>query len=194
MSLPVERQKQKYSYKDYLEWDDDGRWEIIEGLVFDMTPAPSVKHQGVLMELSRQFANYLIDKKCRVFTAPLDVILPESSENSEDIYNVVQPDLIVVCDLEKLDEKGCRGAPDLVVEILSPSTVQKDMKLKLGLYESHGVREYWIIHPSDKTLMVLLLGRNRRYGRPQIYSDKDRVMPGLFHGELVIDLEAVFKE
>jgi Uma2 family endonuclease len=194
MSLPAERQRVKYSYKDYLEWDDDGRWEIIEGLVFDMTPAPSVKHQGVLMELSRQFANYLINKKCRVFTAPLDVILPESSENSEDIHNVVQPDLIVVCDPEKLDEKGCRGAPDLVVEILSPSTAQKDMKLKLSLYESHGVREYWIIHPYDKTLMVLSLGRNRRYGRPQIYSDKDRVMPGLFHGDLAIDLEAVFRE
>lgn len=192
MSLPAE--KGKYTYKDYLEWTDSGRWEIIDGVLYDMTPAPSVSHQGILMELSRQFANYLLDKKCRIFSAPLDVRFPEESEKYEDITTIVQPDMVIVCELSKLDEKGCRGAPDLVVEILSPSTVQKDMKEKLSLYERSGVREYWIIHPVDKTLMVLRLGKNWKYGRPEIYSDKDKVAVCIFHGDLVIDLEVVFRQ
>ena len=125
--------------------------------------------------------------------APFDVRLPESDERDELIETVVQPDLVVICDKEKLDRRGCRGAPDLIVEILSPGTAAKDLKVKLDRYERAGVREYWIVDPAEQMVMVFLLGRDRRYGRPEVYSKDDVVRVALFP-DLEIALTTVFAD
>lgn len=127
-------------------------------MIFDMSPSPSRNHQEISVELLRQFSNYLIDKTCKVYAAPFDVRLPEGDENDTNIETVVQPDIAVICDKCKLDDKGCKGASDLIIEITSPSTARKDLKEKLFLYEKSGVKEYWIVHPTDKTVMVFKLG------------------------------------
>jgi Uma2 family endonuclease len=181
----------RYTYGDYLTWDDGERWELIDGVPYNMSPAPARRHQGILMDLSRQFATYLLDKPCKAYPAPFDVRLPEGDEADEAIATVVQPDLVIVCNPDKLDDKGCRGAPDLVVEILSPSTSGKDLKQKFNLYEQRGVREYWIVDPSGGTVMVFRLGKDGRYGRPEVYSDEDAAPVGIFD-DLVIDLRTVF--
>jgi Uma2 family endonuclease len=192
MALPVEKRGNKFTYRDYLSWPPDERWELIEGVAYDMTPAPSVSHQRILIELARQFASYLLDKPCEVLPAPLDVRLPREDEREEDIQTVVQPDLIVVCDPSKLDERGCRGGPDLVVEITSLTTARKDMKDKFYLYERAGVKEYWIVQPADRVVMVFKMDEKGRYGRPEIYSEEDNIEVGLFSGDLSVDLRAVF--
>ncbi|MFH0803232.1 MAG: Uma2 family endonuclease [bacterium] len=193
MSLPLPKKDQKFTYGDYLTWLDEERWELIDGVPYNMTPAPSVGHQSILVELSRQFANYLVEKTCKVFVAPFDVRLPAGDEADEEIETVVQPDLVIICEPAKLDEKGCKGAPDLVAEILSPNTSRKDQLEKFSLYERVGVKEYWVVHPTDKILMVFNLDEKSRYGRPEIYSEEDSVPVGLFSGDLVIDLKTVFK-
>ena len=121
--------KETYTYGDYLSWPDEERWELIDGIPHSMSPAPSRVHQEISMELARQIANHLIGKNCRVYAAPFDVRLPKGGEKDEQIETVVQPDLVVVCDESKLDERGCKGPPDLIIEILSPHTAAKDMKI-----------------------------------------------------------------
>lgn len=182
-----------FTYGDYRTWDDGERWELIDGVAFNMSPAPSPRHQILLADLVRQFTSYLQGKPCRAIPAPLDVRLAESDEHDDDITTVVQPDLSIVCDRSRLDDSGYRGAPDLIVEILSPSTAQKDLKIKFARYERAGVREYWIVDPAVKTVMVFMLGADGRYGRPSVYIDTDRPLVGIFP-ELEIDLEAVFAE
>ncbi len=183
--------EERYCYGDYLTWDDEQRWELIDGVAYDMSPAPSRRHQGISMELSAQFHGYLRDKPCKAYHAPFDVRLPEGNESDEETFTVVQPDLVIVCDPDKLDDKGCRGAPDLVVEILSPTTSGKDMKQKLNLYEQRGVREYWIVDPSGETVMIFRLAGDGRYHRPEVYTREDTAPVGIFH-DLSIDLRTVF--
>ncbi|KJR48519.1 hypothetical protein UF75_1047 [Desulfosporosinus sp. I2] len=178
-----------YTYADYLQWDN-GRWELIEGKIVDMTPAPSRQHQEILMELGRQFSNYLLGKTCKVYVAPFDVRLPWQDESAEETKTVVQPDLVVVCDLKKLDQRGCEGAPDLIIEILSPTTAKHDLIVKLRLYERAGVKEYWVAHPTDRTLMVFTL-RNGEYGKPKIYAFPDPVPVDILP-EFTVDLSTVF--
>ena len=119
----------KYSYADYLTWSDDERWELIDGVPYNMSPAPILDHQRISGELFRQIANYLIDKTCEVFAAPVDVRFSKSKmKNDKEIFDVVQPDIIVVCDKDKIeDDRSCPGAPDIVMEILSPSTASRDV-------------------------------------------------------------------
>ena len=191
-SYAAKKEEIKYTYGDYLKWPDDERWEIIEGVAYNMSPAPTRAHQEIIMELSRQISNYLFGKPCRVYAAPFDVRLPENSEKDDKIKTVVQPDIVVIRDRKKLDEKGCKGAPDLIVEIVSPSTGSKDKIQKMNLYEKAGVKEYWIASPDDKTLMVFKLGNDGRYGRPDVYSKEHKVDVGIFAGELVVDLGEVF--
>ena len=119
MASPAEKNR-KLTYGDYLEWTDKERWELINGEALNITPTPSRRHQGVLMALASEFYNFLEDKSCEVYVAPFDVRLPEADQPEKDITTVVQPDLTVVCDLTKLDDKGCLGTPDLIVEIISP--------------------------------------------------------------------------
>ena len=183
MATLAEQERGRFSYKDYCEWTDDVSWELIDGVEYDMSPAPSRIHQKLSGELFVKIYNVLKDKQCEVYAAPFDVRLPDCAEASdEDIFTVVQPDIVVVCDKWKLDERGCVGAPDLVIEILSPYTAAKDMKTKRDLYEQHGVREYWLVHPTDKTLMVYSLKQDKQYARAAIYADQDIVESTVIEG------------
>lgn len=166
MSLP-KRDTQRHTYGEYRRWPDDVRYEIIDGSAYAMAPAPSRRHQEVLGELFRQVANALEGHSCRAFIAPFDVRLPRGAEADDEIETVVQPDLAVVCDQAKLDAQGCRGAPDWVVEVLSPATAGHDHIQKRAVYERAGVREYWLVHPSDRIVTVYRLDGGR-YGAPEV--------------------------
>lgn len=179
-----------YSYADYLTWPEDERWELINGVPYNMTLAPTPKHQEILGEFFRLLANWLKGNKCKVYMAPFDVRLVGSETIDSLIDKVVQPDITVVCDLKKIDGRGCLGIPDMIIEILSPSTFKRDLGIKLDLYENSGVQEYWVVHPLDKTVMVFRL-QNGQYGKPTVYSDPDVIQVGIFE-DLIISLESVF--
>lgn len=166
MGLPV-RDSLRHTYADYASWPEDERWEIIDGIAYAMAPAPSRLHQEVVLELARQIANALLGKPCQVYIAPFDVRLPRPGESDDQIENVVQPDVSVICDPSKLDDRGCRGAPDWVIEVLSPQTAAHDQIVKRDLYERHGVQEFWLIHPGDQLAMVYLL-EGGAYGKPLV--------------------------
>lgn len=191
MSLTSPKPNKKYTYGDYLKWPDEERWEIIGGVPYDMSPAPSTKHQSISMELSRQLANYLLNKECQVFAAPFDVRLPHGDEKDEDIENIVQPDLCVVCDPTKLDERGCMGAPNLVVEIISPSTAKKELNEKFNLYERSGVLEYWVVFPKFNVIVVYSLDEEGKYQKTGDFAAGQILSSDLFPG-LEIKLEDVF--
>jgi Uma2 family endonuclease len=181
-----------YTYGDYCTWPDDMRVELIEGVVYDMSQGPTRLHQDISGELFWQIKSYLRKgASCKVYAAPFDVRLPEGDEPDDDVCNVVQPDIVVVCDFGKLDKKGCSGAPDFIVEIISPSTAGKDHIQKLRLYEKHGVKEYWIVHPLDSFLTVRILQQNGKYGNPMIFEGKGTIKVTVLP-ELEIDLDAVF--
>jgi Uma2 family endonuclease len=183
--------RQPATYADYLRWEE-GRFEILDGVVFAMSPAPNRAHQRVQVELARQIANHLVGKSCELFTAPFDVRLSEIEEAADDeILTVVQPDLAVVCDPGKLDDQGCLGAPDWVVEVLSPATAGRDHVLKRELYERFGVREYWLIHPLDRLLTCYQRGANGRFGPATINEARGRTPVVIFPG-LEIDWDLVF--
>jgi len=186
MGLPDK--KEIYTYEDYLNWPDNQRIELINGQIYLMTP-PSTMHQRVLREIFTIFSVYLKGKKCEAFCAPFGVKFTE--KNEKDIKTVVEPDIVVVCDKSKLDNEGCKGAPDLIVEITSPSTARRDRVEKFNLYEKNGVKEYWIIEPDLKIVNVFILQENNRYGRPEIYTEEDKIKVSIFDN-LVIDLKDVF--
>ena len=175
------RQEKHYTYADYLTWPDDARYELIDGEAFLMAPAPLIEHQEVAGEVFRQLANQLDGKPCRPYVAPVDVRLPRKNEADAAIDTVVQPDVLVVCDPSKIDRRGVRGAPDWLLEVLSPSTAAHDQIAKRRTYERAGVREYWLVHPSDRTLTVYVL-ENGQYGRPDIYELKDETPIGVLPG------------
>ncbi|MDQ7822783.1 MAG: Uma2 family endonuclease [Candidatus Eremiobacteraeota bacterium] len=185
--------RKPFTYGDYLSCPDEGRFEVLEGTLYAMTPAPSRMHQKILLALASKFYNYFEGKLCEVYCAPFDVRLAGEGEKDGDITTVVQPDIAVVCDRAKLDEKGCLGSPDLIIEISSPQTASYDYIKKLSLYEKHGVKEYWIVSQADMTLMIFKLQENKEYGKPEIYSRDDTVRPGLF-SDLAIDMREVFRQ
>ena len=180
-----------FTYGDYCTWPEDERWELIDGVPYDMTPAPSRTHSTISVALTLVFGNFLKGNPCHLHVAPFDVRLPKGSEPDDEITTVVQPDLVVICDQSKLDEKGCRGAPDLAIEILSPSTSSKDHIRKRALYERHGVKEFWLIDPTNRIVTVYLLGADGQFGRAAIYSDQDTITTGLFPG-LEVAMAEVF--
>ena len=182
-----------FTYGNYVNWPEDERWELIEGYAYNMSPAPSRRHQKISRDLGVQIANFLTDKSCELYFAPFDVRLPEADEKDEDVETVVQPDVVVICDKNKLDEKGCHGAPDLIIEILSPFTAPKDMKIKLSLYEKHGVKEYWIVQPTDNIILVFKLSKNKKYGKPEVFTEEDKIKTAILEG-LEIALDKVFQE
>lgn len=190
MSTPAG--KCKYSFSDYLSWDESDRAELLDGELIMMAP-PARIHQEISVELTRQLANFLEGKRCRVYHAPFAVRLFEQDGDApEDVKTVVEPDISVVCDPGKLDGKGCKGAPDMVMEILSPSTQRHDRLVKLDLYQRAGVREYWIVDPDSRTVQVFLLDGgsvlpHEVYG--QDAAAKVNVLDGCF-----IELAKVFKE
>ena len=193
MSLLQNEPDRIFTYKDYLTWNDNERWELINGMVYNMAPAPSVNHQRILRQLLLQIGIFLSDKHCEVFSAPLDVRFPATDEEDEDSKNVVQPDMVVICDSSKLDEKGCKGAPDLIIEIVSPSSASMDNIKKMELYEKNGVKEYWIVHPIYKIVTIYKITESGLYGKPEIYSEEDKIEVELLKG-LTVDLSLVFWE
>lgn len=187
-----------YTYADYLNWSWSEMTELIEGKIFKMSPSPSSQHQKIVIELSRQIANYLKGKKCQLFSAPFDVRLPAPGSKTTDqnddrnITTVVQPDLCVVCDPRKIDERGCVGPPDWIIEILSPHTSRKDLREKFDIYEKSGVNEYWVVYPVEQTITVYLLNDSGRYqSQARPYIQKDLLSPHTLP-DLVIDLNEVF--
>ncbi|EON75315.1 hypothetical protein ADIS_4228 [Lunatimonas lonarensis] len=181
----------QYSYADYLTWQMDEVVELIKGRIFKKAAAaPRRIHQKVSIELSLRIAGFLKGMTCEVYNAPFDVRFPKTSTEDKQIVDVVQPDICVICDPAKLDDRGCLGAPDLIVEILSPGNSKTELKHKYELYESHGVREYWIIHAETHDLLIYTL-ENGRYVPSRLLTSGDvvesRVLPGL-----KLDLEEFF--
>lgn len=188
--MPLPQENKKYTYADYLTWPEGERWEIIDGSPYMMT-APSWQHQAILVELSKQFANYFTNKICNVFVSPFDLRLPEFNEKDEDTSTVLQPDILIVCDKSKLQKTGYYGTPALIIEITSPSSNKIDKLYKFNKYEKAGVKEYWIVEPDDKIVTIFSIQDNGRYGRPDIYSEDDNIEVKTFT-DLKIDLKQVF--
>ena len=185
-----------YTYANYLTWQLGEMKELIRGKIFKMSPSPGSMHQRVSGNIFGQLWNYLQGKPCQVFSAPFDVRLPASqrSKSDQDITTVVQPDLCVVCDPSKIDERGCLGAPDWIIEILSRHTSAKDLNEKFEVYEEAGVREYWVVHPQEQTVLVYTLNQKGKYEgilKPYVRTDKvsSSVLPGI-----AIDLSKVFTD
>jgi Uma2 family endonuclease len=161
----LKRDTHYHTYADYLTWSRSYGDELINGTAYVREPpSPSWLHQGIVGELCHQIITALEDKSCRVRVAPLDVRLPKSTEEDDQVDTVVQPDVFIVSDLKKVDARGMRGAPDWVAEVLSPSTARYDQTVKLSAYERAGVREVWLIDPIDRTLTIYQLEAGH-YGR-----------------------------
>lgn len=157
----------RFTYGDYARWSGDERWELIDGEAVAMSPAPSRRHQEAVVGLVGQIAPQLRGGSCRVYVAPFDVRLPRGAEADAEVDTVVQPDLAVVCDPAKLDAAGCRGAPDWIIEVLSPATAARDRVQKRDLYERHGVPEYWVLDPDGRRLTIHRLDPSAsRYSAP----------------------------
>lgn len=183
-----------YSYADYLRWQFDRFVELLRGKIVPMA-APNEFHQRISWRLSMAIGMYLMDKPCQAYAAPFDVRLfdrKKSERADADIYTVLQPDLCVVCDLSKLDTRGCLGAPDLVVEILSESNYAREMDVKYSLYEEAGVKEYWIISPKDQTALVYVLNDAGEFVGLKPVSNEGILRSRLFPG-LEIVLGTVFR-
>ena len=180
-----------YTYADYLTWQMDEMVELIRGKVYKWAAAaPRMSHQKVSLRLGSAFLIFLKGKPCQVFQAPFDVRLPVKSKKNNPIDTVVQPDLCVICDESKLDESGCIGAPDLVVEILSPGNNRKELKLKYEIYQDAGVKEYWVIHPVEQTLLIYTL-INGTYQSSGLYVSGDIVVSSCISG-FSLNLEEIF--
>jgi len=186
------RDQHRHTYAEYCSWPEDVRYELIDGQAYAMSPGPNRRHQEIGLELARQVADALEGSPCRTYVAPLDVRLPRGNEADDDVDTVVQPDILVVCDRTKLDDRGCRGAPDWVIEVLSPSSAGHDQILKRAVYERHGVREYWLIHPVDLVVTVYRLV-DGAFGKPDIYELKDTLACGILP-EVIIDWARVLRE
>ncbi|MDI6878789.1 MAG: Uma2 family endonuclease [Desulfitobacteriaceae bacterium] len=189
--MPIPQSDKKYTYADYFTWPDGERWEIFDGIPY-MQAAPTWQHQAISGNIFAQFHDYVKNKPCRVFAAPFDVCIPEAYESDEEISNIIsQPDIVVVWDPSKLRKTGYFGVPLFIVEITSPSTARNDKLVKFNAFEKAGVKEYWIVEPEIKLVNVFILQENKRYGRPDIYSDEDKIKVQSFP-DLEVDLAAVF--
>ncbi|HCM26533.1 MAG TPA: Uma2 family endonuclease [Treponema sp.] len=197
MGEPARVLDERFTYRDYLTWPDDERWELIDGVAYEMSPSPSWKHQGLLLELGHQLKNHLEGKPCRVFIAPLDVLLfaPDqgSDAKDEDIDTVVQPDALVICDKGKLGKREIRGAPDIAVEILSPYSWARDTRIKLAAYEKRGVKEYWIVDPGNRVVNIFKRPDAKGFGPAEsVVLDADGVT-GSFSSAVLPDFQLDFR-
>lgn len=186
----AQAKRDTYNYAQYLDWNNGEQWEFIEGVPYDMSPAPGRRHQKTVMTLSSTIFNFLKGKKCEVYPAPFDVRLAEDYSQNELIDTVVQPDISVFCDLSKLDEKGAKGAPDWVIEVLSESTKDKDINTKLLLYQKYGVKEYWIIDPEKLLIYTYTLDKTGKYPEGVVFQKEQVVTPSVFP-ELNITVSSV---
>lgn len=193
MGLPAA--KEYYTFADYLTWDESERWELIDGKPY-MMATPTTFHQTILGELFGQIREFLKDKPCRPYLdlAPFSVRLFETDDDtSDDVDTIVEPDLSVICEKNKVDQNGCKGAPDLIIEVLSPSNSRRDRFVKYNLYMRAKVREYWIVDPQEKTVQVFLLDENGVYKLTEMYGEKDTAKITILN-DCPIDLSAVFAE
>ena len=189
MALPQEKIA-RYTYADALAWEESDRIELVDGEAFMMAP-PSTAHQAACMALSAQLYNYLVGKRCQVFPAPFGVrLFEEDGDFPEDVDTLVEPDISVVCDRSKLDDRGCKGAPDLVIEVLSPATQRHDRLTKFDLYQRSGVQEYWIVDLDARVVLVHTLEEGR-YHSPLVYPAHSSVPVGVLE-ECTVDLGLVF--
>ena len=187
---------QSYTYADYLTWQFDEAVEVIRGKIFRMPPAPNLNHQRMASRLHGKIFNYLEGKVCEVFHAPFDVRLPLPPHHIKDdkVDTVVQPDICVICDPTKLDSRGCIGAPDWIIEILSPGTASMDLKEKFEVYEHAGVQEYWLVHPHEQTLLIYRRNKAGKYiGEPRPFVKGDVVTVSIWD-DFRMDLGKIFPE
>ena len=181
-----------YTYADYLKWQFEERLELFRGRIFKMSPAPAPIHQEICSNLNTAFNTYLKKKKCKVYPAPFDVRLPDKdSSKDSDITTVIQPDLCVICDLSKIDTRGCIGAPDLIIEVLLPGNSRKEVRLKFELYEEAGVKEYWIVYPIEQSIAVFILNEKGKYDGATLYAGKDKIQCEAVPG-LIVKLKDIF--
>ena len=180
-----------YTYEDYSKLSGDKRYEVINGVIY-LTTAPNDEHQEISGNLYGMFWNYLRGRKCVVRDAPYNVRLPKEGETRTTAKTTVEPDIAVICDRKKLDSKGCFGAPDLIVEILSPSTWKRDKTEKFNLYQEHGVLEYWIVDAANQTIERFTLDKDAgKYKQAEYFDRSDVITPTMFP-DLAIKLEEVF--
>ena len=184
MPSALRKEKEKLTYQDYLTWPDEGRWEIIDGTAYDMSPAPDWDHQRIVINLSEFLNVALRGKKCIPMAAPFDVVLSDE--------NVVQPDVFVLCDQNKNIKKSVQGAPDLVIEVLSPSTGHKDQTVKKDIYELYGVKEYLIVDPVYQCVYQNILGENGKF-LPHTYFHAQQELPLFSLPGLTIPLWTIFE-
>ena len=181
-----------YTYADYFKWQFKQRVELIKGKIFEMSPAPNRFHQEIAGTIHVRLWLFLENKPCKVYGAPFDVRLPRRSKSDKTIITVLQPDVCVVCDLNKLDTRGCIGAPDIVVEVLSPGNNSKELKKKYEVYEEAGVLEYWLVSPQDQWMRVYTLVEGKFRESPYFVAGDlvtSAVLPGFF-----LDLTDLFKD
>jgi Uma2 family endonuclease len=182
----------QYSYADYLKWEIKERVELFKGFVRQMS-APSRIHQKLSWNLERQMDRYFESKKCDIYHAPFDVRLTVFDKTKDkEILTVVQPDICMICDEKKLDNRGCLGSPDLIVEIQSPGNTNREMKDKFELYEEAGVREYWIVDSVQNFVLIYYLNEAGKYIGTKPYSQEE-IFNSVIFPELEIDLNKVFE-
>lgn len=181
------RTPERYYYQKYLQLDDEYSYEVLHGELYAMTPAPTVQHQLVLRNILVLLAGSLKNTGCEVISAPCDVLLPEKDEDIDHTSTIVQPDIFVICDKSKIKDKYCLGAPDLIVEVVSPSRPSMDYVKKLHLYEKHGVKEYWIVNYTQKDIMVYSL-MDTEYGAPKTY------LSGVINSDIFENLKLILAD
>ena len=180
-----------YTYADYLQWKFEERLELFRGKIFKLS-APNTRHQDISRNILVPIALFLKKKSCKVFAAPFDVRLPVKNKKKDDeVTTVVQPDICVICDETKIDSRGCCGAPDLMVEILSPGNSKKEIRLKYELYEEAGVKEYWIVNPVEENIVVFILNEERKFCGLKMYASSDTIESLAVSG-LKINLNEIF--
>ena len=194
-----------YSYADYMRWSFEERIELLKGRLFRMSPAPSTRHQKISNLLSSKITWFLSNDDCNIFVAPFDVRLPisEDLDVSKKYKNkakklpdgkmmtVLQPDICVICDLEKLDERGCVGAPDFIIEILSPGNTQREMKDKFEIYQEAGVKEYWLVETQSEFILKYTLVDDIFIGSKP-YTNEEKIKSEVLNG-FVLDVGSIFK-
>ncbi len=182
MSQYLNNKHASFTWEDYQNWPDDQRWELVDGEAYAMSPSPQTRHQLILSSLHAQIYNYLKNKSCKVIPAPMDVKLSET--------DIVQPDILVVCDPNQIKQTHIDGPPTLVIEILSPFSLRHDRLRKTQLYAKFGVKEYWIVTPYPSLMEVLLLS-NHAYEINGVFSNEDNLSSPTF-SDLNLNLAAVF--
>lgn len=184
----------QYTYSDYLKWQFQERLELIKGYIYKMSPTPSRRHQDIVWNLNVAIGNHIKGQPYKAYSVPFDVRLPvKDKKSNQEITTVLQPDICVICDLSKLDDKGCLGAPDLVIEVLSPGNSLREIDQKFNVYEESGVREYWVVYPEYSHVNIFLLNESGKFIGQHPKNNGELLRSTVFP-ELVINLSEVFSE